>query len=74
MTEATGTSPSPAPRPAPGPRAVAVVVRELREETSMSARVDHLLLTAEHDGREARYFVMADEHLRTDVPRLLALR
>lgn len=35
-------------------------VRELWEEATMSARVDRLLLTGTHNGREARYFLMGD--------------
>lgn len=34
--------------------------RELWEESTLSARVDRQILAAEHDGREARYFLMAD--------------
>jgi ADP-ribose pyrophosphatase YjhB (NUDIX family) len=35
-------------------------IRELWEESTLRARVDRQLLVGEHNGREARYFVMAD--------------
>lgn len=35
-------------------------VRELWEESTLSARVARQLLAGEHNGREARYFLMAD--------------
>ena len=35
-------------------------MRELREESTLRARVDRQLLAGEHNGREARYFVMTD--------------
>jgi 8-oxo-dGTP diphosphatase len=35
-------------------------VRELWEESTLRARVDHQVLAGEHNGREARYFLMAD--------------
>ena len=44
----------------PGETFEEAVVRELWEETTLRARVDGLLLAGEHNGREARYFVMAD--------------
>jgi 8-oxo-dGTP pyrophosphatase MutT (NUDIX family) len=45
----------------PGETFEEAAVRELREEATMTSRVDRLLLTDEHTaGREARYFVMAD--------------
>ncbi len=34
--------------------------RELLEESTLRARADHQVLAGEHNGREARYFVMAD--------------
>jgi 8-oxo-dGTP diphosphatase len=44
----------------PGEGFEQAVVRELWEETTLQARVDFELLAAEHDGREARYFLMTD--------------
>jgi 8-oxo-dGTP diphosphatase len=44
----------------PGETFEQAVVRELWEESSLTGRVDRELLVAEHNGREARYFVMAD--------------
>lgn len=35
-------------------------VRELWEESTLRARVERQLLVGEHNGREARYFLMAD--------------
>jgi ADP-ribose pyrophosphatase YjhB (NUDIX family) len=35
-------------------------VRELREETSLDARIDRLLCTGRHNGRPAFYFLMTD--------------
>jgi 8-oxo-dGTP pyrophosphatase MutT (NUDIX family) len=35
-------------------------VRELWEESTLRARIDRQLLTGEHNGREARYFLMTD--------------
>lgn len=35
-------------------------VRELHEETTLTARIDRLLWTSEHNGRPAYYFLMAD--------------
>ncbi|QVQ53970.1 NUDIX domain-containing protein [Spiractinospora alimapuensis] len=35
-------------------------LRELREETSLHARIDRLLWRGAHNGRPARYFLMAD--------------
>lgn len=35
-------------------------VRELREESTLSARAMCQLLAGEHNGREARYFMMTD--------------
>jgi ADP-ribose pyrophosphatase YjhB (NUDIX family) len=35
-------------------------VRELREETSLDARIDRLLWTGRHNGRPAFYFLMTD--------------
>ncbi len=46
----------------PGESFEEAVVRELWEESTLRARVDRQVLVAEHDGREARYFVMADVH------------
>jgi ADP-ribose pyrophosphatase YjhB (NUDIX family) len=36
------------------------VVRELWEESTLRARVERQLLAGEHNGREARYFLMTD--------------
>ena len=44
----------------PGESFEEAAVRELWEESTLEARVDRQLLTAEHNGREARYFLMAD--------------
>ena len=35
-------------------------VRELWEESTLRARVERQLLAGEHNGREARYFLMTD--------------
>jgi ADP-ribose pyrophosphatase YjhB (NUDIX family) len=35
-------------------------VRELTEETTLTARIDRLLWTGEHNGRPASYFLMTD--------------
>jgi ADP-ribose pyrophosphatase YjhB (NUDIX family) len=42
----------------PGEDAEAAAVRELREETTLSARIDRLLWHGEHNGRPAFYFLM----------------
>src|SRR5215470_3902750 len=44
----------------PGETFEQAVVRELWEESSLTGRVDRELLVAEHNDREARYFVMTD--------------
>ncbi len=44
----------------PGESFEDAAVRELREESTLQARVAEQLLVGEHDGREARYFLMAD--------------
>lgn len=44
----------------PGESFEDAAVRELAEEASLTARVDRELLVGEHNGREARYFVMTD--------------
>lgn len=44
----------------PGEDAEAAAVRELREETTLSARIDRLLWRGEHNGRPAFYFLMTD--------------
>ena len=36
------------------------VVRELWEESTLRAQVGHQLFVGDHNGREARYFVMTD--------------
>ncbi len=43
----------------PGETFEEAAVRELWEESTLRARVDYQLLAGEHNGREARYFVMA---------------
>lgn len=43
-----------------GESAADAALRELREETSLSARVDSLLWHRSDDGREASYFLMSD--------------
>lgn len=35
-------------------------LRELKEETTLDARIDRLLWTGEHNGRPASYFLMTD--------------
>ena len=44
----------------PGETFEEAVVRELWEESTLEGRVDRQILAAEHNGREARYFLMAD--------------
>lgn len=44
----------------PGESFEDAVVRELWEESTLQARVGHELLAGEHNGREARYFLMTD--------------
>jgi ADP-ribose pyrophosphatase YjhB (NUDIX family) len=44
----------------PGESFEDAAVRELREESTLVARVHQQLLAGEHNGREARYFLMAD--------------
>jgi 8-oxo-dGTP pyrophosphatase MutT (NUDIX family) len=44
----------------PGETFEQAAVRELWEESTLRARVDRLLLEGEHNGRKARYFLMAD--------------
>lgn len=43
-----------------GESAEAAALRELREETTLEARIDRLLWTGRHNGRPASYFLMAD--------------
>ena len=38
----------------------AAAIRELWEESTLRARIDRQLLAGEHNGREARYFLMTD--------------
>jgi ADP-ribose pyrophosphatase YjhB (NUDIX family) len=40
--------------------AEAAALRELREETTLTARIDRLLWTGRHNGRPASYFLVAD--------------
>jgi 8-oxo-dGTP pyrophosphatase MutT (NUDIX family) len=44
----------------PGESAAAAAVRELWEETTLTATVDRLLWTGTHNGRPAYYFLAAD--------------
>jgi ADP-ribose pyrophosphatase YjhB (NUDIX family) len=43
-----------------GETAEEAALRELTEETTLEARIDHLLWTGLHNGRPAVYFLMAD--------------
>lgn len=43
-----------------GETAEAAALRELREETTLTARIDRLLWTGRHNGRPASYFLVAD--------------
>lgn len=43
-----------------GETAEAAALRELREETTLTARIDRLLWTGQHNGRPASYFLVAD--------------
>jgi 8-oxo-dGTP diphosphatase len=44
----------------PGETFEQAAVRELWEESTLHARIDRQVLAGEHNGREARYFLMAD--------------
>ena len=44
----------------PGESFEDAAVRELREESTLRARIKDQLLVGEHNGREARYFLMTD--------------
>lgn len=43
-----------------GETAEAAALRELREETTLTARIDRLLWTGRHNDRPASYFLVAD--------------
>lgn len=43
-----------------GETAETAALRELKEETTLSARIDRLLWTSEHNGRPASYFLMTE--------------
>lgn len=43
-----------------GETAEAAALRELNEETTLTARIDRLLWTSKHNGRPASYFLMAE--------------
>ena len=43
-----------------GETAETAALRELNEETTLTARIGRLLWTGEHNGRPASYFLMAD--------------
>jgi ADP-ribose pyrophosphatase YjhB (NUDIX family) len=43
-----------------GESAEAAALRELAEETTLTARIDRLLWTSKHNGRPASYFLVAD--------------
>ncbi|WP_377267953.1 NUDIX domain-containing protein [Peterkaempfera sp. SMS 1(5)a] len=43
-----------------GESAEIAALRELREETTLEARIERLLWTGRHNGRPASYFLMAD--------------
>ncbi|TDC26340.1 NUDIX domain-containing protein [Streptomyces sp. 8K308] len=43
-----------------GESAETAALRELREETTLAARIDRLLWTGRHNGRPASYFLMTD--------------
>ena len=43
-----------------GETAEAAALRELRQETTLTARIDRLLWTGQHNGRPASYYLVAD--------------
>jgi ADP-ribose pyrophosphatase YjhB (NUDIX family) len=43
-----------------GETAETAALRELNEETTLTARIDRLLWTGEHNGRPASYFLMTE--------------
>lgn len=44
----------------PGETFEEAAVRELREESTLRARIERQILSGRHNGREARYFLMTD--------------
>jgi 8-oxo-dGTP pyrophosphatase MutT (NUDIX family) len=44
----------------PGESSSDAALRELREETTLTAEIDELLWTGDHNGRRASYFLMKD--------------
>jgi len=44
----------------PGESPSEAALRELHEETTLSANIDELLWTGDHNGRQASYFLMKD--------------
>ncbi|MFC5831191.1 NUDIX hydrolase [Nonomuraea insulae] len=45
-----------------GESAENAALRELREETTLTSKIDRLLFTGSHNGRPASYFLMRDVH------------
>jgi len=51
----------------PGESFAEAAVRELREESTLRARAVRLVLVGEHNGREARYFVIGTPQLSVNL-------